>query len=318
MKQWMFLGLMSAAIFVFVFSGPAWPENYKGFERGHALITPGELKSLIDANDEKLVLVGVVRAGVTGPFTRGHIPGAYSAWRADYMTEKGEPYPFAGMTVDRMRFQDFARSLGVDDDSKVVLYDEALDATHLWWIFYLYGRTDIRILDGGYEAWKAAGYDTEFGGGRKRSSKRGNFAATPARPGWAYAMDDVRGSKSDTDVQLWDTREPDEWSGKRLLRGASRPGRIPWAEFLNWKQFKKEVKGKMPTEFRSAAEIQAIIDEYGLDESKDQAFYCQSGVRTTTEIFALYLMGWDPEKLHNYDGSWIEWSYHKENPAETD
>jgi 3-mercaptopyruvate sulfurtransferase SseA len=38
-------------------------------------------------------------------------------------------------------------------------------------------------------------------------------------------------------------------------------------------------------------------------------------VRTTTHIFTLYMLGWDITKLGNYDGSWIEWSYHKDNPV---
>ena len=55
-----------------------------------------------------------------------------------------------------------------------------------------------------------------------------------------------------------------------------------------------------------------------MDKSKRQIFYCQSGVRTTTGMFALYLMGWDPEKLANYDGSWIQWSYFEKNPLVKD
>ena len=39
-------------------------------------------------------------------------------------------------------------------------------------------------------------------------------------------------------------------------------------------------------------------------------------MRTTTHIFALYLMGWDLDRLLNYDGSWIEWSYYEQNPVE--
>ena len=68
-------------------------EQYKGFERGDALITPAGLKSMMDAKDPKLVLLGVVKGGLTGSFTRGHIPGAYSVWRPDYTAASGETYP---------------------------------------------------------------------------------------------------------------------------------------------------------------------------------------------------------------------------------
>lgn len=51
-----------------------------------------------------------------------------------------------------------------------------------------------------------------------------------------------------------------------------------------------------------------LLQQFGYDRSKEQYFYCQSGVRSTQVIFALYLNGWPLEKLHNYDSSWIGWS----------
>jgi 3-mercaptopyruvate sulfurtransferase SseA len=53
-----------------------------------------------------------------------------------------------------------------------------------------------------------------------------------------------------------------------------------------------------------------------LEEDKDDkfgsnvhTFYCQSGVRTTQQIFCLSLAGWPLDQLKNDDGSYIEW-YH--------
>jgi thiosulfate/3-mercaptopyruvate sulfurtransferase len=321
MKRSNWLNAAAAAIIVvgLMLSGPAIAgEKYKGFERGDALITPAELKALKDANDPKLVLIGVVKGGLTGSFTMGHISGAYGVWRPDYTAKAGDEYPFGGMRMNQEAFQAFARSLGVDDDSKVVIYDEKYDATRLWWMFYMYGKTDVRILDGGYEAWKAADYDTEMGGGVDKGTKEGNFTAKAATPGMVWEMNKIAEAKECETTQLWDTREPDEWSGEKLKKGAFRKGRIPWATFLSWKEFRTKVNDKTPTEFRTAEEIQAVIDKFGIDKEKDQVFYCQSGVRTTTHIFSLYLMGWDMAKLHNYDGSWIEWSYNKDNPVTVD
>lgn len=308
---------VAALLFGLVVVSPALAgKKYKGFERGDALITPEDLKAMMDAKDPKLVLIGVVKGGLTGSFTRGHIPGAYSVWRPDYTAGKGNPYPFGGMMMNGTDFEKFARELGIDNDSKVVIYDEKYDATRLWWGFYLYGKTDVRILDGGYEAWKAAGYDTAMGTGAERGAKMGNFTAQPRRSQMVWGMDDVWRAKDNPDIQLWDTREPDEWTGEKLKRGAFRKGRIPWAEFLSWKDFRKKVNDKTPTEFRAAADVKKVMKKHGIDMNKDQVFYCQSGVRTTTHIFALYLMGMDMDRLHNYDGSWIEWSYHEKNPLE--
>jgi thiosulfate/3-mercaptopyruvate sulfurtransferase len=293
-------------------------EKYKGFERGGSLITPVELKELMDAGDPKLVLIGVVRGGLTGSFTRGHIPGAYSVWRPDYLTEEGDEYPYEGMVKNAAEFQELARSLGIDNDSKVVVYDEKYDAPRLWWSFYLYGKTDVRVLDGGYEGWKRAGFATKMGTGADRDTRKGNFTAELRNEAMVGSMDDVWRARTDATMQIWDAREPDEWSGNRVKRGAYRKGRVPWAKFMSWKDFRLKVNDDALTEFKPASEIAKVIERHGIDKNKTQLFYCQSGIRTTTHVLVLYLMGWDIEKLLNYDGSWIEWSYYEENPAKRD
>jgi thiosulfate/3-mercaptopyruvate sulfurtransferase len=62
--------------------------------------------------------------------------------------------------------------------------------------------------------------------------------------------------------------------------------------------------------------MQPLLRELGADPKKDQYFYCQSGVRSTQGLFALYLSGWPLEKLHNYDSSWIGWSKDANLPLE--
>jgi thiosulfate/3-mercaptopyruvate sulfurtransferase len=286
-------------------------EKYKGFERGDALITVAELKKMMDAKDPKLVLLAVAK---TVDYRLGHIPGAHQVWRPDYEPKESEPYPFEGMMLNRAEFQEFARSLGIDNDSKVVIYDHKYDATRLWWGFYLYGKTDTRVLDGGYQAWKAAGHDTDILA--PDDPKPGSFVAKGPLPGWNGTMYDVWTAKTSPDWQVWDTRANSEWTGEKLKKGAYRKGRIGWSTFQEWKEFKMPIaEGENPTAFKTAADIEEVVAKFGMDKNKHQIFYCQSGVRTTTNIFALYLLGWDVSKLHNYDGSWIEWSYFEKNPV---
>jgi len=285
-------------------------ENYKGFERGDALITAKDLKQLIDAKDPKLVVLAVAK---TTDYRLGHVPGAFQLWRSDYEPEKGVEFPYGGMALDREDFQAFVRKFGIDDDSKVVIYDHKIDSTRVWWLFYLYGKTDCRVLDGGMPAWKEAGYDTNILAPDLPKSA-GAFTATTARPGWSISMSTIWRCKTTDDCQLWDTRADDEWEGSKLKKGAYAEGRITGAKQCDWPAFKTAVtEGGKETEFKNAVEIQKVLDEFGFDSTKQQVFYCQSGVRTTTEMFSLYLMGWDPAQLHNYDGSWIEWSYYHKN-----
>ena len=95
---------------------PVQAERYKGFPRGHALIAAAELNALLDGPGPKpVVLAAVGRA----PWLLGHIPGAHRVQRRAY-TDRG------GRAVDRARFQAFARGLGIDDGTPVVVYDNSL------------------------------------------------------------------------------------------------------------------------------------------------------------------------------------------------
>lgn len=313
-RKWTWMLTVAAMLFAAV-PGTAG-EGYKGFPRGEALITPEELHGLIEAKDPDLVIIGVAKEA---SFKLGHIPGALNVWRPDYEPGDNDPWPYGGMILNRSDFEAFARGLGINNDSKVVLYDEKYDATRLWWAFYIYGKTDVRVLDGGYQGWKAAGYDTDSAVFLPKAEKEGDFVAKKRNDNMYGTMDEVWDAKTNEEVFVWDTREEDEWTGAKLKKGAFREGRIEWAEFQNWKQFKQPVaEGEAPTAFKDAAGIQAVIDKYKMDKDATHIFYCQSGVRTTTNIFALYLMGWDPDNLVNYDGSWIQWSYFDKNPVVKD
>jgi thiosulfate/3-mercaptopyruvate sulfurtransferase len=307
------LGVAVAVVFlasaVTAVAGP----KYKGFARGESLITVEELKQLLDAKDPKLLVLAVVEPA---SYEAGHIPTSINVWRPDYEHKVGQPYPFEGMLLGREGFQKFARALGVDRDSKLVVYDDKYDATSLWWAFHLYGKTDVRVLDGGYPAWKAVLPGTNAPGARARGEKPGNFVARQRGSGWLASMDDVRRAQARKQVRVWDAREPEEWSGAEKKGTARRAGRVPWAAFQSWKEYRVEVDGK-PTAFKSAAEIRKVIDKFEMDPRDENIFYCQSGVRSTTAVFALWLMGWDPDRLYNYEGSWLEWSYHESNPVVT-
>lgn len=290
----------------------AGQQNYKGFPRGQALITVEELKQRMDQHDSKLVVLAVVEPLSYGT---GHIPNSINVWRPDYEQPVSPSQPIEGVLLERQAFQDFARGLGNNDDSQVVVYDEKYDATTLWWAFYLYGKTDVRVLDGGYPGWKAAGYPVSFLPPLS-VRKTGTFTARAAGAGLVATMGSVRRAHNAEHVRLWDTREPAEWSGEEKKGNAKRAGRIPWARFQSWKEYRTEINGKH-TAFKSASEVQQVIDRYGMNPTDEHIFYCHSGVRSTTAVFALYLMGWDPARLFNYDGSWLEWSYYESNPVLT-
>ena len=280
----------------------------KSYSRGDALIEVGELNNLIVRANPKLVVLQMVPRWL---HWLQHLPTSQQIWRTDLKQSVTGKQPVAGMLLNQIAFERWAQGLGINNDSQVVVVDTRYDATYLWWAFHHHGKTDVRVLNGGLQAWRSAGLPIERGPtGQPR--RPGNFTA---RGGLGLGIADtqlVRSAQSNPNLHLWDTREPEEWSGAKRKWGAKRAGRIPWSTFLSWKAFRHS--GDQGTAFRSPEAISAAISSHGLDPAQRHIFYYQSGVRTTTAIFALHLMGWDPAHLVNYCGSWIEWSRDPANP----
>lgn len=298
------------SVFAFLVSGAyAAQPGYKGYPRGNALITVRELKGLIDARDPNLVLLA---AQSDLEYLPGHIPGAQQVDRPAYAAPPETQSGVDGNILDAAEFTRLARSLGIDRGSTVVIYEDKFDATRLWWAFTYYGKRNVRILDGGIQAWKAAGFPVDILPPAP-GTKAGNFIAAIAHPGLRVDTPDIVALRDRPTAQLWDNRSLKEFTGGEQKKGAYRSGRIPGSRHSEWVLFKKK---ENRAEWVAAAEMKPLLRKLGYDRKKDQYFYCQSGVRSTQGLFALYLAGWPLEKLHNYDSSWIGWSKDDRLPIE--
>jgi thiosulfate/3-mercaptopyruvate sulfurtransferase len=284
-------------------------EKYKGYARGEMFVTAQELNQLMQAKDPKLVVIAV--ASKTEYYS-GHIPGAFHIWRPDYEAPAETQGGVTDNLVDAKGFTRLMQGLGVDADSRVVVYDHKYDATRIWWGFFYYGKTDVRILDGGIKAWTKAGYKTDLLAGGK-ASRPGTWVAKLTYPSMLVDSPVIMALKDNAKAQLWDVREDKEFCGNEIKSGAHRAGRVPWAVQADWVNVKE--KGN-DAEWVTAVEAQKTLKNLGFDPGKQQYFYCQSGVRTTQMIFTLYALGWPMEKLHHYDSSWIGWSLDSKLPLE--
>lgn len=281
--------------------------GYKGFPRGNALITAQELKRLIEAGSPKLV---VLAAASNTEYRLGHIPGSYQVDRPDIEAPPEAQDGVTGNLIDSTGFTKLAGKLGIDRDSIVVIYDTKYDATRLWWAFTYYGKGDVRVLDGGIAAWSAAGYPVDLLA-PSAPERAGTFVAKVSLPSLRVETSDIIAAQGSGRAQIWDNRDTKEFTGEELRKGAYRAGRIPGSRHSNWALFKKK---ENQAEWLPAPELQSVLQALGYDRNREQYFYCQSGVRSTQAIFALYLAGWPLEALHNYDSSWIGWSKDKSLP----
>jgi thiosulfate/3-mercaptopyruvate sulfurtransferase len=302
-------------IFILLTAQSAFAEpSYKQYPRGEALINVQELDALMqqqrawdDATrrneaaphkNPKLVVVSVSKPIIDYKLN-GHIPGALNIWRPDYESSE-KLFGVRGENImSRADFQDFLRSLGIDNDSQVVWYDHKYDSTRLWWAAKYYGF-ETRVLDGGFQAWKEAGQEIDRITAPPKPQP-GNIVLRGGIPSFNVGADAVWRTKEDPSWKLWDARNKAELEGTK--KRAKRGGHIPWQEDLvTWKEFHRSDKT-----WKDAAEVQKILDRHGIKPVDHHVFFCQSGVRTTQAIFTLYMMGFPVDRLHNFDGSWIYW-----------
>jgi thiosulfate/3-mercaptopyruvate sulfurtransferase len=240
-----------------------------------------------------------VRWSLTGPpgrpeFEAGHLPGAH--WvdlehelSGPPRTGTGGRHPLPDPTV----FAAAMRRIGVSGGSEVVVYDaaDALAASRLWWLLLDAGHVRVRVLDGGFAAWRQAGQPVETGAGRQVHP--GDFVARPGQLPRASAAELEAGAGRGGHA-LVDVRAPQRFSG------AVEPmdpvaGHIPGA--LN-----RPSAGNVDADgrFRPAA---VIAERFaGLD---DPVLYCGSGITAAHSLLALRVAGLPGGRI--YPGSWSDW-----------
>ena len=101
--------------------------------------------------------------GARDEYLATHVPGAaYIDWTADII-DPDDPVPV--QLADPARFAEAMGVRGIGDASLVVAIDHGGGqfATRLWWALTYYGHDAVRVLDGGWKAWKREGRPVEAG-----------------------------------------------------------------------------------------------------------------------------------------------------------
>lgn len=300
----------------------AEPVSAPAVDQRTVYVTPEWVKSVVDGNQagyEDYVIAEVTYSpddkGVY--FTDGHLPGAIQVFDTDVEDAEGTvDAPYNLLPAEQV--EEFLLSHGITKDTKVILY--GADPSGVGRVAYGYlwaGVEDVKILNGGMDAWTAAGYELETD--VNESTPATDFGvAVPAHPEYWVSMDDAKDRvANDDNFKLVSIRGENEWlgetSGYTYIDRAGEPEGAVWgkgcdtpydvAGFTNDDGTIMDVEG--------AKELWADCD-FTLDN--DLAFYCGTGWRATVPFLICYQAGYDNVAV--YDGGWYEWQLHDDNPVQ--
>ena len=193
---------------------------------------------------------------------------------------------------------------GIRPGVQVVAYDDASGGTaaRLWYLLRAHGHDDVAVLDGGLQAWTAAGFPLSTQPSRVEPV---SFTAA-LRPGFVVEKQEMVATHRDRLVL--DARVGERYRGESEPVDP-RPGHVPGARNAPWTA--NLTQDAVPR-FRASDELRRRYVALGAGE-KEPVVYCGSGVTACHDLLALHLAGL-PATL--YAGSWSEWSSDPALPAE--
>ena len=215
-----------------------------------SIISAEDLKQLLA--DEQLVIIDC-RFDLMNPeagrqqYQQSHIPGAlFADINSDLsgppLTDHGR-HPLPSVVA----LTDLFSSLGIHNNTQVIAYDDAKGAfaARLWWLLRYLGHQSVAVLEGGWSAWLAAGYEQSSA---VNKPVPGIFQAD-VQTEWLVLLDAVSQQQL-----LIDSREPARY------RGEQEPidpiaGHIPGAINRCWKD-NLDADGR----FKSAAILREEFD----------------------------------------------------------
>jgi thiosulfate/3-mercaptopyruvate sulfurtransferase len=249
------------------------------------------------------VLLDVIDEQGAAPEDRPKIPGALSVYlAADF---SGKPTTASGKRPlpDIHELESKVRSWGISRDTPVVVYDNSssAQASRAWWTLRWAGLANVRVLDGGFQAWTAAKLP-QSNHIATRAGSPGNAVLTP---GSMPTIDADEAANLSRNSRLLDARARAAYVGDP---DQSRTGHIPGA--IHAPSGDNIANGK----FKPDDDLRARFALLGVDGSSSVGVYCGSGNAAAHEIAAMYAVGLEAAL---YVGSWSAWSADPSRPVAT-
>ena len=291
-------------------------ESYENYE----MIVPATIvNDILDGkkpetfeNSKNIKIVEASWGEESEAYSKGHVPTS-----VHINTDTVEPPPQWMLASDE-ELAKFANDYGfTKDDTVIVTAPDVMASYRVAVVLRYIGINDVRVLNGGNNAWTSAGYELET---KSNKPVAGNdFGATiPANPDLIDTQAELKEMLKDSNNVLVDNRSWDEYIGK--ISGYSyhdKKGRIPGAVYgyAGTSATTLEDYRNIDNTMRNADEIKALWKDAGIDTNKHLMFMCGSGWRAAEVLTYANVMGFDNTSL--YSDGWIGWSNDTSNPTET-
>ncbi len=261
------------------------------------LVSPAQLNALL--KDGAVRIVDVREAGA---YALQHLPGAVSA---PYFTRWRGPASNPGLVPPLADLTALVQSLGLTPDTRTVLVYTGVDSTdfataaRVYWTLKSLGMRELSILNGGLNAWRAAGLPVSNQAAvAPPSTWRPQF-----NPQWLATRDEVKQLIGQPGTVLIDSRPAPFFQGRIAQDAARARGTLPGAINLD---------SDLYFELGSAvlldkADLQNEADIAGNQPGQQVVAFCNAGHWSATDWFVRSeILGEKNVKL--YPGSVIDWS----------
>ncbi|MFA0813266.1 sulfurtransferase [Microbulbifer epialgicus] len=235
-------------------------------------------------------------------YSTGHIPRAHYASLHRDLSAPIQRFGGRHPMPTSAQFQKFARNLGINSDTPVVVYDDNRlgFAARAWFLFFFFGHSAVRVLNGGLQAWLSEALPLESS--EVPPDEPGNFHAMP-KENLLVHYEQLKPTLENAPWQLVDARDPDRFAGRQEPIDPI-AGHIPGAINQPWKSLTEESTGKVKSAQALSLQWQSLPDRRPLLN------YCGSGVTACVNFLSQHLAGYKDSLL--YPGSWSDWCAHQQ------
>jgi thiosulfate/3-mercaptopyruvate sulfurtransferase len=241
-------------------------------------------------------------------YASGHIPTAY---HAHLETDLADP-PRPGISgrhplPDRARLRATFASWGIEAGSQLIVYDadNGMFAARMWWLARWLGHSRVAVLDGGWSAWRGAGFATSTDAPPARAPPNTSYPEQAPLTALVEAREllEDRAGRA-----LLDARTTERFAGRNETIDPV-GGHIPGAQCLPF-------QGNLDSDLRFLTP-QRLRQRFtpAVGDAAQVVCYCGSGITAAHNILALRIAGFDEPAL--YAGSWSEWIQDPTRPRQS-